>query len=82
MAPPADVAVAKIGYETDKLLGRQKSFGDSKGTQNLCQYKFYPSYGSTMVVQIKVEDFKCNEAASRSLADNRKEMQIKGVVGQ
>ncbi|KAE9599249.1 hypothetical protein Lal_00043875 [Lupinus albus] len=68
MAPLPDLAISKNGYETDKLLG------DSKGSQNLCQYKFYPTYGSTMVVQIKVEDFKCN--------DNITKMHIKGVVGQ
>ncbi|KAK7246366.1 hypothetical protein RIF29_41233 [Crotalaria pallida] len=82
MAPPVDLAIAKIGYEIDKLFGRQKSFGNSKDTQNLCQYKFYPTYGSTKVVQMKVDDVKCNEAASRYIAENRTELQMKGVVGQ
>lgn len=82
MAPQADLAIAKIGYEIDKLFGRQKSFGNSQGTQNLCQYKFYPTYGSTKVVQMKIEDVTCNEAASRFTAENRTELQMKGVVGR
>ncbi|CAL0309281.1 unnamed protein product [Lupinus luteus] len=77
MAPSADLAIAKIGYEIDKLFGRHKSFGNSQMTQNLCQYKFYPTYGSTKVVQMKVEDVKCNEAAPRSIVETRKELQIR-----
>ncbi|KAL2340967.1 hypothetical protein Fmac_008907 [Flemingia macrophylla] len=81
MAPQADLA--KIGYEIEKFFGRAKSFGNGSppATQNLCQYKFYPTYGAT-VVHMQVEDVKCNEAASRFVAEKRMEMQMKGLVGQ
>ncbi|RYR13002.1 hypothetical protein Ahy_B04g070232 isoform E [Arachis hypogaea] len=79
MAPHAELA--KIGYEIEKLFGRQKSFGSSTTHQNLCQYKFYPAYGSK-VVHMHVEDITCNEAASRFIADNRTELHRKGLVGQ
>ncbi|KAF7837793.1 hypothetical protein G2W53_006275 [Senna tora] len=33
--------------------------------QNLCQYKFYPTYmTASTVIQMKVEDLSCNEPAS------------------
>ncbi|KAJ1407679.1 hypothetical protein SESBI_24153 [Sesbania bispinosa] len=83
MAPQAEFA--KIGYEIEKLFGRQKSFGNANSPashQNLCQYKFYPTYGATKVVHMNVEDLKCNEAASRFIAENRKDLHLKGLVGQ
>ena len=79
MAPHADLA--KIGYEIEKFFGRQKSFGNPPATQNLCQYKFYPAYRSK-VVHMQVEDIKCNDAASRFIAESRTELQMKGLVGQ
>ncbi|TKY72566.1 hypothetical protein E2542_SST01307 [Spatholobus suberectus] len=77
MAPQADFA--KIGYEIEKFFGKQKSFGNGNppATQNLCQYKFYPTYGATKVVNMHVEDVKCNEAASRFKTEKRTELQMK-----
>jgi len=82
MAPQADFA--KIGYEIEKFFGGLKSFGNGNPptTQNLCRYKFYPSYAATKVVHMHVEDVKCNEAASRFTAEKRTELQMKGLVGQ
>lgn len=84
MAPQADFG--KIGYEIEKLFGRQRSFNNGNtpaATQNLCQYKFYPTYGATTkVVHMQVEDVKCNEAASRFISEYRTELQMKGLVGQ
>lgn len=83
MAPQADLA--KIGYEIEKFFGRQKSFANANppATQNLCQYKFYPTYGATTkVVHMTVEELKCNGAASRFTAENRTELQVKGLIGQ
>ncbi|QCE13295.1 hypothetical protein DEO72_LG11g288 [Vigna unguiculata] len=80
MAPQADFA--KIGYEIEKFFGGLKSFGNGNNppaTQNLCRYKFYPSYGATKVVHLHVEDVKCNEAASRFAPEK---LQMKGLVGQ
>ncbi|KAK4265801.1 hypothetical protein QN277_026806 [Acacia crassicarpa] len=60
MAPQVDLA---------KIFGRSKSFGNTQTPQNLCQYKFYPTYvTATTVIQLKVDDhlITCNEAASRS----------------
>ncbi|CAJ2662257.1 unnamed protein product [Trifolium pratense] len=90
MAPQADLSIAKIGYEIEKFFGRQKSFGNNSNTpatQNLCQYKFYPTYGGattvTTVVHTNVEDLTCNEAASRFIAEKRKDqVHVKGLVGQ
>lgn len=89
MAPQADFAIAKIGYEIEKFFGRQKSFSNNSNppaTQNLCQYKFYPTYGATTVTKVvhtNVEDLTCNEAASRFIAEKRKDqVQVKGLVGQ
>ncbi|KAK7412917.1 hypothetical protein VNO78_04677 [Psophocarpus tetragonolobus] len=80
MAPQADFA--KIGYEIEKFFGRQRSFGNgsSPSTQNLCQYKFYPTYGATKVVHMQLEDVKCNEAASRFISEKRTELQMKGLL--
>ncbi|KAG5005996.1 hypothetical protein JHK85_024538 [Glycine max] len=80
MAPQADFA--KFGFEIEKLFGRQKSFGNGGNNppathQNLCQYKFYPTYGATKVVHMHVEDVKCNEAASRFISEKRTELQMK-----
>ncbi|BAT80299.1 hypothetical protein LR48_Vigan635s012200 [Vigna angularis] len=83
MAPQADFA--KIGYEIEKFFGGLKSFSNGNNppaTQNLCRYKFYPSYAATKVVQMHVEDVKCNEAASRFTPQNITGLQIKGLVGQ
>lgn len=85
MAPQADFA--KFGFEIEKFFGRQKSFGNGGNNppathQNLCQYKFYPTYGATKVVHMHVEDVKCNEAASRFISEKRTELQMKGLFGQ
>nr|KYP43498.1 hypothetical protein KK1_035065 [Cajanus cajan] len=82
MAPQADFS--KIGFGYEKFFGRAKSFGNGNppATQNLCQYKFYPTYGATKVVHMQVEDINCNEAASRFIAEKRTELQMKGLVGQ
>lgn len=83
MAPQADFG--KFGFEIEKLFGRQKSFGNGNAPathQNLCQYKFYPTYGATKVVHMHVEDVKCNEAASRFISEKRTELQMKGLFGQ
>lgn len=86
MAPQAEYAIAKIGYEIEKFFGRQKSFGNTSNppaTQNLCQYKFYPTYGATKVVHTNVEEITCNEAASRFIAEKRTDqLHVKGLVGQ
>ncbi|KAG4949195.1 hypothetical protein JHK82_042392 [Glycine max] len=81
MAPQADFG--KFGFEIEKLFGRQKSFGNGNAPathQNLCQYKFYPTYGATKVVHMHVEDVKCNEAASRFISEKRTELQMKGAM--
>ncbi|KAL2339008.1 hypothetical protein Fmac_013454 [Flemingia macrophylla] len=49
--------------------------------QILCQYKFYPTYLTSKAIQMKVEDVKCNEAASRFIVENRTELQQGGLVG-
>ena len=79
MVPQVDLA---------KIYGRQKSFGNStqQPPQNLCQYKFYPTYmTATTVIQLKADDHltKCNEAASRSFKpDGRTEINHQaGLVG-
>ncbi|KAK7363550.1 hypothetical protein VNO77_05696 [Canavalia gladiata] len=69
MKPQADLA--NIG----------KSFCNLPEPQILCQYKFYPTYLTAKVIQMKVEDAKCNEAASRFKAENRTELQQRGLVG-
>jgi len=76
MAPQADFS--KIGYEIEKLFGRQKSFSNPPATQNLCIHKFYP----TKVVHMHVEDVKCHDAASIFIPEKRTELQMKGLVGR
>lgn len=49
--------------------------------QILCEYKFYPTYLTAKVIQMNIEDVKCNEAASRFLAENRTDVQQRGLVG-
>ncbi|KAG5011105.1 hypothetical protein JHK82_019742 [Glycine max] len=62
--------------------GQQKNFWNlSSEPQILCQYKFYPTYLTAKVIQMKVEDVKCNEAASRFIAENRTELPQRGLVG-
>lgn len=63
-------------------FGQQKSFWNlSSEPQQLCQYKFYPTYLTAKAIQMKVEDIKCNEAASRFTVENRTELQQRGLVG-
>jgi len=72
MKPQADLA----------NIGQQKSFWNpSSEPQLLCQYKFYPTYLTAKAIQMKVEDIKCNEAASRFTVENRTELQQRGLVG-
>ncbi|CAL0325401.1 unnamed protein product [Lupinus luteus] len=66
MKPQA--TLTNIGPDKDKLYGPQKGFRNSSDPQNLCQYKFYPTYLTAKVIQIKLEDFKCNEATSIFIA--------------
>jgi hypothetical protein len=90
MAPQANLSIAKIGYEIEKFFGRQKSFGNNSNTpatQNLCQYKCYPTYGATTITKVVhtniVEDLTCNEAASRFIEEKRKDqLHVKGLIGQ
>ncbi|CAJ1940965.1 unnamed protein product [Sphenostylis stenocarpa] len=70
MKPQADLA----------NIGQQKSFWNlSSEPQVLCQYKFYPTYLTAKAIQMKVEDIKCNEAASRFPVENRTELQQRGL---
>ncbi|WJX23497.1 hypothetical protein P8452_12700 [Trifolium repens] len=90
MAPQANLSIAKIGYEIEKFFGRQKSFGNNSNppaTQNLCQYKCYPTYGATTITKVVhtniVEDLTCNEAASRFIEEKRiDQLHVKGLIGQ
>ncbi|MED6130316.1 hypothetical protein PIB30_000214 [Stylosanthes scabra] len=64
---------------TKSSMGQEEYMSSAAGStsecKNLCQYKFYPTYLSAKVIQIKVEDIKCNEAASRFIVgDNRTEL--------
>ncbi|KAI4317540.1 hypothetical protein L6164_025403 [Bauhinia variegata] len=73
----------KTQVDLSKFYVRQKSSSNSPATQNLCQYKFYPTYMAATVVQsapnsiiqMKAEDMTCNEAASRFISENRTELQ-------
>ncbi|KAL5097948.1 hypothetical protein RYX36_002275 [Vicia faba] len=85
MAPQVDLSIAKIGYEIEKFFGRQKSFGNNTNppaTQNLCQYKFYPSYGATTITK-NVEELTCNEAAAKFIPEKRADqLHAKSLVGR
>ncbi|KAJ1395334.1 hypothetical protein SESBI_33487 [Sesbania bispinosa] len=73
---------SKIGVEMDKSnIGQQKCFWSPSQPQILCQYKFYPTYLTAEVMQMNVEDIKCNEAASRFISVNRTELQQRGMIG-
>ncbi|RDX73670.1 hypothetical protein CR513_46693, partial [Mucuna pruriens] len=76
MKPQADLANIGLGSH-----GQQKSFWNLSEPQILCQYKFYPTYMTSKVIQMKVEDVRCNEAASRFIAENRTELRQRGLVG-
>lgn len=73
----------KMGLEIDesKSNGSQKSFWNPPQPQILCKYKFYPTYLAAKVIQMNIEDVKCNEAASRFIAENRTKLQQRGLVG-
>ncbi|KAI4345378.1 hypothetical protein L6164_012507 [Bauhinia variegata] len=58
--------------------------------ENLCKYKFYPTYMAATVVQtapnpiiqVKAEDNNtCNEAASRFIPEKITKLQPRGVMG-
>nr|KYP58124.1 hypothetical protein KK1_004415 [Cajanus cajan] len=76
MKPQANLA--NIGFESN---GQQKGYWNLSEPQILCQYKFYPTYLTAKAIQMKVEDVKCNEAASRFIVENRTELQQRGLVG-
>ncbi|KAK7264661.1 hypothetical protein RJT34_32271 [Clitoria ternatea] len=67
--------------EMDKSCGLRKIFWEPPEPKILCQYKFYPTYLSTKAIQVKVEDIKCYEAASRFIAENSTEVNQRGLVG-
>lgn len=70
--------LANIGLESND---QQKGFWNLSEPKILCQYKFYPTYLTAKAIQMKVEDVKCNEAASRIIAENRTELQQRGLFG-
>ncbi|KAK7291680.1 hypothetical protein RIF29_07015 [Crotalaria pallida] len=80
MKPQANL-ITNIGVDKDKLYGPQKSFQNRSEPQILCQYKFYPTYLTAKVIQVKLEDLKCCEVASRFIAEKSTELQQRGSVG-
>ncbi|KAK7387928.1 hypothetical protein VNO78_22726 [Psophocarpus tetragonolobus] len=70
--------LANIGLES---YGQQNSVLNLSEPQFLCQYKFYPTYLTSKVIQVKLEDVKCNEATCRFIVENRTELHQRGLVG-
>lgn len=81
MKHQVEFSIPKIGQQKIDKSNELQKWSSHSQPQILCQYKFYPTYLTAEVIQMKVEDIKCNEVVSRFIIEKTKELQQRSLVG-